>query len=289
MKETIKHLPKAKGNELERITSVIRSNCGFDLEMLILFGSYARGDYKVEADLKPDRRSGHASDYDILAVPRHRETVADSRLWHEITDACRALKPSAHPRIIVHDIHFLNRQLSDGHYFFTDIKKDGCMLFNSHEFKLENKRNLTPLEKQGFARKYFKDWFKRSQGFFAGYEFYLDRKDYALAAFILHQAAEHAYKTILLVFTNYVPNEHWLIVLSDLVVPENVLFADIFPRKTQKEKNRFDLLDCAYISARYSSDFKIPRKDLEILSLSVKKLLELTEKICKRKIKSFTK
>ncbi len=49
--------------------------------MIILFGSYARGDWKEAADLAPDRKSGNPSDYDILAVTRQKETVRDSLLW----------------------------------------------------------------------------------------------------------------------------------------------------------------------------------------------------------------
>ncbi len=122
MKQTLEHLPELKRDELNRIASVIREKCD-DVEMIILFGSYARGDYKVEADLKPDRRSGHVSDYDILVVPEHKTTVDDVSLWDEITRACNALKTSAHPRIIAHDIWDFNIKLVKGQYFFYDIKK----------------------------------------------------------------------------------------------------------------------------------------------------------------------
>ena len=193
MKQTTEHLPELKRDELKRILSIIRDKC-HDLEMIILFGSYARGDYKVEADLKPDRRSGHASDYDILVVTRCRETADSSLFWHGITEACNALKLSAHPRIIVHDIHFLNRQIAEGHYFYSDIKKDGCMLFDSHEFKLEHKHHLTSEEKQEIARENFKEWFESAEQFYGNFEFNMGKKWYKKAAFMLHQSAEHSYK-----------------------------------------------------------------------------------------------
>ncbi len=288
MKQTLEHLPEFKRDELKRIVTVIYDKCNFDLEMIILFGSYARGDYKVEADLKPNRRSGHPSDYDILAVTRHKGTADNSKLWHEITKACNALKLSAHPRIIAHDIHSLNRQLSDDQYFFSDIKKDGRILFDSGEFELANKRELTSEEKQRIARERFEDWFESAEGFYNGYLDAMKRKNYKLAAFLLHQAAEHSYKAVLLVFTNYIPNEHWLIVLSDLVVAENSSFADLFPHETKEEQNRFNLLDYAYISARYTPRYRISKEDLEILAVYVKKLVHLAEKVCKQKIRSFT-
>ncbi|MDD5597541.1 MAG: HEPN domain-containing protein [Victivallaceae bacterium] len=287
MKQTIEHLPEIKRAELKHIVSVIREMCD-DVEMIILFGSYARGDYKVEADLKPDRRSGHVSDYDILVVPELKTTAEDSLLWRKITEACNALKFSAHPRIIVHDIWDLNIKLVKGQYFFPDIKKEGCMLFDSHDFKLEDARKLAPEEQQKIAREHFKYWFKSATDFYTLYLSALEKEIYTKAAFLLHQTTEHCYKAFLLVSTNYIPNEHWLAVLGDLITEENGSFTCVFPRKTKEEEHRFNLLDYAYISARYVPSFNVSKKDLEILAVHVENLLELTEKICKQKIESFT-
>ncbi len=288
MKQTLEHLPELKRDELERIASVIRARCN-DVEMIILFGSYARGNYKVEADLKPDRRSGHVSDYDILAVSRQKKTIDDIKLWDEITKACNALKLSAHPRVIAHDIQELNIQLAEGQYFFSDIKKEGRILFDSGKLELADERDLTREEKQRIAQDHFEYWFKSAKSFYNGYLDAMKREDYNKAAFDLHQAAEHSYKTVLLVFINYIPNEHLLALLSDIAEEENSSFANIFPRETEEEKDRFKLLDDAYIGARYDPKYRISKEDLEILAVYVKKLLDLTGKVCKRKIKSFTK
>jgi len=73
MKESLEHLPEHKREELHRLTEVIRQMCS-DVEMIVLFGSYARGDYKEE-DLAADRQSGAASDYDIPVVTSKKNTV----------------------------------------------------------------------------------------------------------------------------------------------------------------------------------------------------------------------
>jgi len=54
MKNSLNHLPKDKQDELQKITSIICNNCQ-ELEKIILFGSYARGDYKEEKDLIKDK------------------------------------------------------------------------------------------------------------------------------------------------------------------------------------------------------------------------------------------
>jgi len=137
MKRTLEHLPQHKQSELMLITDKIRELAS--PEMLILYGSYARGDYKEQKDLAPDRKSGHVSDYDILVVTGEKKTAGDTGLWHNITKQCNNLKLSTHTRIIAHDIQFLNIQLAEGHYFFTDIREEGVMLYDTSRFKLARK------------------------------------------------------------------------------------------------------------------------------------------------------
>ncbi len=79
MKKTIEHLPQNKQEELQKIISTIHDNCA-DVEKIILFGSYARGNYKEKKDLAVDRKSGHVSDYDILVITRDAITALDINL-----------------------------------------------------------------------------------------------------------------------------------------------------------------------------------------------------------------
>ena len=58
-------------------------------------------------------------------------------------------------------------------------------------------------------------------------------------------------------------------------------------KATDEEKERFELLDYAYIGARYDRHYKITKEQLEQLAPCVKKLHEVTERICKAKIESF--
>ncbi|MBU6338347.1 MAG: HEPN domain-containing protein [Rickettsiales bacterium] len=139
---------------------------------------------------------------------------------------------------------------------------------------------------QKFRTEYFEHWFKRAESFFIDFGHGFDRGDYGKAAFELHQSAEHAYKTILLVFTLYNPNEHFLAILGaecEQYFPE---LRNLFPKNTEEEKERFKLLEYAYIGGRYDPKYKISREDLEILANDVKKLLNLTKKICESKIRT---
>jgi HEPN domain-containing protein len=104
------------------------------------------------------------------------------------------------------------------------------------------------------------------------------------AAFQLHQAAESSYKALELVLTNYIPKGHLLGAADKRIREVLPDFEVIFPCETEADKDRFELFEYAYIGARYDKDFKISKEDLEYLSKRVKRLLELTEKLCKEKI-----
>ncbi|MDD5598828.1 MAG: nucleotidyltransferase domain-containing protein, partial [Victivallaceae bacterium] len=135
MKNSLEHLPEHKRKELERAVSVIREMCD-DVEMIILFGSHARGNYKDEEDLAPDRKSGDVSDYDILAVSRLNATTVHHSLWRCISEHCNGLSTLMPFRIIVHDIKFIKRRLKERHFFYRDIVNEGCLLYDSGRYKL---------------------------------------------------------------------------------------------------------------------------------------------------------
>ena len=288
MKNSLQHLPELKRDEIAKISATIRENCD-DVEKIILFGSYARGDYKEKKDLAEISKTGHVSDYDILVVTKEAANALNTNLWFDISEKCRDLKLSADPRILTHDIDELNNKLSVGQYFYSDIREEGVLVFDSGKFELVDKRDLNDQERQKLTKEYFKHWFKRSKMFFEDFESNLTKsendEDYlGKAAFELHQSAEHAYKTILLVFTLYNPNEHFLAILGkecEEYIPE---LRELFPKNTEEEKDRFKLLEYAYIGGRYDPKYKISKDDLEILAGDVKRLLEITEVVCEEKI-----
>jgi predicted nucleotidyltransferase len=191
MKKSLTHLPQHKRDELKLIVHRIRELVK-EAEMIILYGSYARGDYKEQKDLAPDRKSGHVSDYDILIVTSEKKTADNTGLWHNVTGKCDKLNLSTHVRIIAHDIQYLNIQLLQGHYFFADIKKEGIMLYDSGNYKLARKRKLKPAEQKRIAQDYFNHWFTSAKRFYSDFQSCLKKRWYSKAAFELHQTTEHS-------------------------------------------------------------------------------------------------
>src|SRR3989338_2496312 len=283
MNSPLQNLPQIKQKDLKKLVSVIRKNCD-DVEMIILFGSYARGDYRELQDVIPNKPGfRRVSDYDILVITKKK----NFSIWHKIEDECRKLKLTAPVNtILAHDIKKLNEKLEVGQYFFSDIRKEGIVLYDSKRSKLAKARKLALGEKRRAARENFEWWFERAKGFWDSYLFHLPRneKGNGLAAFNLHQSIEHSYKTLHLVFTNYCPNEHFLSLLAIKINRLHPNLKKLFPQKPTFKKTRFKLLEYAYIGGRYDTKFFMTKKDLEILAKDVVKLLRIVEEICGKKI-----
>ena len=162
------------------------------------------------------------------------------------------------------------------------------MLYNSGRFKLKRRRKLNLEIRAKIAKIDFDQWLQNGKEFYGLYKTSIEKKWNKKAAFMLHQATECFYGTIILVFTNYKPKTHDLETLLHLACSQNAEFFTIFPRATKAENECFDLLNDAYVKARFDRNYKITRKQLEYLAKRVRKLQRLTKKICKEKIESFT-
>lgn len=285
MQSSLEHLPEIKQEELDKISNTILKECD-NVEKIVLYGSYARGDYKEEKDLKPNRKSGHVSDYDILAITTKKRVALDTSFWNKISEKCNNLNLSAIPRILTIDIEALNIKLAEGQYFYSDIKKEGVILFDAKNFELAKERELAPQERRRIAQDHFDEWHDSAETFFYQYKSAFKIEKYKNAAFQLHQASESAYKAVLLVFSNHCPCEHFLEFLGKNSEKYHKLMKNIFAKITKEDEDRFKLLEYAYIGGRYDPNYRITKEDLELLATDVKKLLELSKEVCEEKIVS---
>ena len=288
MKTSLAHLPQLKQDELELIGFKIRSLCE-DVQMVILFGSYARGDWKNGPHEQGRGRLliHKRSDYDILVLTAEEYTARDISLWDKVKEKLAQSNLSTHVRIIARDIDFVNFKLQQGQYFFTEICEQGIVLYDSGRFKLNKKQELDPAQAKQHAQANFDEAFTSAKEFYVDFDNAFQRGSYKKAAFELNQAVEFSYKTVLLVFGNECPQEHHLDILGDAAADYCPELKSIIPRETEGQKELFELLDYAYIGARYDRHYKITKEQLEQLAPCVKKLHEVTERICKEKIESF--
>ena len=281
MQNQLSHLPLEKQTELNTLVEVLKTVRG--IEMVILFGSYARGTWVEDMYTENGTIYEYRSDYDILIVTKENNPLKNFQIERKVEK--NIPEGIATPlSFIYHSIKFLNNALSVGNYFFNDVVKEGIMLYNRGIFTLEEPRELTPTEAKQKAQDYYDQWFKSANSFLRHHYYAMNDEDEYKAAFELHQATERYYTTILLVFTDYRPKEHDLERLDISAVKCDKRF-DVFPRKTKAEQKRFELLKKAYIDSRYKMDeYQITKQDLEYLAEKVEELKTLVEEICTAKI-----
>ncbi|MEM8937919.1 MAG: HEPN domain-containing protein [Bacteroidota bacterium] len=277
------HLPKSKQEELQLLAQELSAHKL--VEMVILFGSYARGNWVEDQYVEKGITYEYRSDFDILVVLTHEDFKQKFRIEDKVkADLVTTGKVTTPVSLIFHGIKQLNSSLTMGNYFFKDIKEEGIVLYDSEKFKLAQPKKLTPEQYQQKAQDHFDQWFESANHFLDDFQSNLEKERFPKAAFELHQATERYYSTILLVFTDYRPKDHNLENLGIKVEMCDPRFA-VFPKTTDEEKHRFELLKRAYIDARYKMDeYQITKGELEYLAERVKELKRLTEKICGERI-----
>lgn len=294
--DQLAHLPDRKRRELQRAAQILFDEFEDSLKTklsdkgkrgrilkLILFGSYARGDW-VE-----DRKSGYRSDYDLLVIVNYKSfgeqheswEKAGERFLQELTITRRLSTPV---NFIVHAYEDLNDQLAQGRPFFVDIARDGIVLYEAPGFPLASPKPLAPEEARTEARRHFEHWFPSAAHRFELAQEAIRRGYSKEAAFDLHQTVERLYHCVLLVLALYSPKSHRLTFLrsqAERLAPQLI---DVWPRDTKFAKRCFARLDRAYVDARYSPHYEITADELAWLVERVKALRETVEIICKERL-----
>lgn len=278
-------MPEDKQHALETAVALIRSEPKLPIHFIILFGSYARGDWVEDCYEEDGRTYSYQSDFDLLVIvdpcPLNKQQVIEADLSHRLS-ANHKIPVSVN--LLVHDIETVNRHFSQRQYFFSDIKREGKILYDSGQQKLAPLKKLNAKDRHRYAVEDFEYWFESANSFLLDYKNALDRHDYPKAAFELHQATERLYNGVLLVFTHYKPKTHDLDVLRRMVNSLDPRFLKAFPLASEEQKRLFTLLRKAYIDARYKKDYQITEEELKTLEQQVLSLQQLGQKLCDEKI-----
>lgn len=287
MKRSIGFLPENKRQDLQQLVDLIRTHIK-DVGMVILFGSYAKNKY-VDYDQRIEfgTPTYYMSDYDLLVLTRKEIGAIQYSLYAKIKDRFFENKNRpfhTHPQFINYGIDEFNHALTKAHYFETEIKRDGILLYDSGQYKLARRRKLDFAEIRERAQKYFDDKFTTAIDFINGVKFYYDNGRYKMAAFHLHQSAENLLRTVSLVHILYSPKNHDLDELLRSCKAYTIELCRAFPRNTPEEERLFDLLQRSYIESRYNPDFEITKTDIEALVPKVERLRDIVEKVCREQI-----
>lgn len=302
LKSSLDHLPPARQAEFARIQEVILEELEtrikadgkarakrYRLLKLVLFGSFAKGTWFE------DSRSGRASDVDLLAIVSHEALTEMSAFWGEVED--RLYSDPLVKRdvsIIVHTLQDVNRQLKDGQYFFSEIIQQGILLYEDPEpDRNGNPKNLLakpappdPQRSATMAKTYFETWRKKADFCLNDGRRHIggDKDENNHAAFLLHQAAESAYRMFLLTTTLYAPGTHHLGKLRNIARTIDDRLEDAWGPPQKPYKRYFELLRRAYVEARYSPSYETTQEILTWQADRIEQLIAVASELCNERL-----
>jgi predicted nucleotidyltransferase/HEPN domain-containing protein len=301
MKTGLDHLPDGKQRELAHVVEIVRA--GFarataqrtqprfrngQLLKVILFGSYARGDW-VE-----DPVGRYFSDYDLLVVVNHDDLTDLAEFWEKtesqlLADLSAGTVLRTPVSLIYHSLDDVNEKLRLGRYFFMDIVRDGIVLFEESGHPFADPQPLSVEQALQETQDYFEEWFESAGNFLSLAEAAQQKSMLKEAAFLLHQATERFYHCLFLVRTLYSPKTHNLNRLRDLAEELEPSLKAVWPRETRFEKRCYALLRDAYVKARYSRSYRITAEQLDWIAARVTLLQTLVRQACEMRIETLAK
>jgi len=287
MKIDVDHLPAVHQEELALATRILMDEFAVatsrstqpwkkngKIRKIVLFGSYARGDWVDEPE------KGYQSDYDLLIIVSHEDLTEIADYWYVAEDKILRDTAIARPvNIIVHTLEEVNRGLKRGEYFWVDIARDGVVLYDLPGSELATPMPLTAADAYEMASGYFADWLAKVDSAIKLANFAIQEDESNDAAFLLHQAGERAYTCYLLVRSQYVPRSHNLKFLRSLAEDREPRLVDAWPRATKLDRRRFELTKRAYVEARYSAAYAIDNEDLQAIKAAVTSLRDIVETV----------
>lgn len=296
MKRPLRKLPLAKQRELDAAVGIIQDGFAKAISTrradrlkngrilkIILFGSYARGDWVH------DPVGRYFSDFDLLVVVDH-EDLTDFEFWEDVEKRLLAELSAGAMRtpvsLIVHSLDDVNWKLEHGRGFFIDIARDGVVVQDTPGVTFSEPQPLPPSTALEEAKEYYEEWKQDADEFLATVEFCRSRGFTKKAAFNLHQAAETIYQGLLQVLTFYSPKSHNLIRLRNMTEPLEPRLREVWPHDTKFQKRCFELLRAAYVKARYSRHYRITDEELAYLTERIEVLCEIVRAASEDRLKT---
>jgi uncharacterized protein len=215
----------------------------------------------------PSRRNvGH---YWLLVLVDEDCGHSDNYVQDKIENTCRHIIPVT--VIVLHTQQF-NTWLMEGHRFACTVIKIAVLLHDNTHIPSVIPSAINEEADKKMMETYCERGINKVNEFIAGAELYRLRQHNKMAAFMLHQATEHALHTIFKKATGLHINTHNIDKLIRYCAMVNYKIPAIFLRDDEAGKKLFDLLQKAYIDTRYKDDFIISSSEILSLTESVRTL-----------------
>jgi HEPN domain-containing protein len=193
--------------------------------------------------------------------------------WENIIeDSCKKLMPVT---VIAVQTRTFEEWMKAGDSFACSVCESAVTIYGSKKLTATVTVSGFKMHMNTADDRFYKNGMIKSAEFLTGSELFRIRKQYAISAFMLHQSAEQALYTLIKIGTGYEANTHNLERLLRYAGLVSYQIPDIFPRKTDREKQLFLLLQRAYVDSRYKSEYKICIEDLLYLTDKIRHIHEI--------------
>lgn len=288
--EELRHLPMDKQHDVLEILEIIKEIAL--PEKVILFGSFARGDWVDDEYVEGGTTYSYRSDFDFLVVTKGSK-LKEFDIRNRIENRTRIYKHPVNP--LVHELEHVNYGLERGQYFFKSIIEGGILLYDTGASAFAKPRALTKDEQREQALLYFENWVESGVRMFRIAELALKasyEENFVLneIMFLLHQTVEKLYAGLGLVFYGYKPKTHSIKEYKNYTkgISSEIDNMFISPKGSLEEKRLFEILQKSYIDARYKSDYYVSRGDVETIISEVKKLKRAIVNCCLKQIEALS-
>lgn len=166
-----------------------------------------------------------------------------------------------------------NEQLQQGGYFACTVFKQAERLFT------EPGAGFIPPVAMPLHPTNDSHWRQRASAFYAGAELFIIRKQYAMAAFLLHQCAEQCFTSIVYNQCGYRPVSHNLLLLYRYACWFQPMLHTLFPLPPLKEDSLLHTLQKAYIRSRYNNEYSVKGKQIGMIREKMEALLDMNCKL----------
>ena len=217
------------------------------------------------------RKVGH---YWLLVLIDKDCGHTNNDMQDRIENICRSFIPVT---AIVLNLEQFSNWLIEGHRFATTVVKIAVKIYDGNEIPLVIPfKELTDLNED-------ENLWSHEDGiineFIAGAELYMVRNQNNMAMFMLHQATEQALHLLLKKGTGFHINTHNIEKLIRYCSLVSYKIEDIFLRNNEKNEKLFMILQKAYIDSRYKKDFKLAKREVEVILGRVKNLQKEVKQI----------
>lgn len=219
-----------------------------------------------------------ASHFDLLIITRKNDKRPFYELHEFIEKRC---KGAVSISIFIEQIHVFDEWLTVGHAFARRVFDSGIIIFDAGT-PWSKPKEINYAAEVAEVQKDFKFSNENITEFIAGAELFKIRRQFGLAAFMLHQAAETAYTIFVKAITGYRLTTHNLCRMIRFASPFSSEIAALFPRNSESEIKLFQQFQNSYIEARYREDFMMTEDQITILNERVRKLQLIVRKTIAR-------